>query len=149
MQAQAGGLQLQVSSFAVISKLDRFHNIILRPKMPLIDKINSVPIVSLGRLVSLGKANESFIKDLTWSTVTYIEWVQCEGPVSLISVCLPTIFSLAKSIYTSGLRSFPKNEGNRLEAGYRDNGVNQKNQFIRMDTYPSNERSSYRGEAGE
>lgn len=55
-------------------------------------------ILSIGRLVTLLKAGSSLEEDLTWSTIEYICWVQCEGPISLMSVCLPNIMELARRL---------------------------------------------------
>ncbi|OQD63449.1 hypothetical protein PENPOL_c009G00213 [Penicillium polonicum] len=58
----------------------------------------SVVILSIGRLVTLLKAGSALEQDLTWSTIEYICWVQCEGPISLMSVCLPNIMELARRL---------------------------------------------------
>ncbi|KAJ5715137.1 uncharacterized protein N7483_012318 [Penicillium malachiteum] len=59
---------------------------------------HSVVVVSIGRLITLLKAGSSLESDLTWSTIDYICWVQCEGPVSLMSVCLPNIMELGRRL---------------------------------------------------
>lgn len=66
--------------------------------------MDRVIIVSIGRLVTLAKAGAALEADLTWTTITYLEWVQCEGPVSVNSVCLPNIFSLCRLVHICGLR---------------------------------------------
>ncbi|KAJ5356107.1 hypothetical protein N7517_010716 [Penicillium concentricum] len=58
----------------------------------------SVVILSVGRLITLLKAGSALEADLTWSTIEYICWVQCEGPISLMSVCLPNIMELARRL---------------------------------------------------
>ncbi|KAF4767773.1 hypothetical protein N7455_006970 [Penicillium solitum] len=58
----------------------------------------SVIILSIGRLITLLKAGSTLEEDLTWSTIEYISWVQCEGPISLMSVCLPNIMELARRL---------------------------------------------------
>ncbi|KGO70655.1 hypothetical protein PITC_055460 [Penicillium italicum] len=58
----------------------------------------SVVILSIGRLVTLLKAGSTLEEDLTWTTIEYIYWVQCEGPISLMSVCLPNIMELARRL---------------------------------------------------
>ncbi|KAK1145273.1 hypothetical protein N8T08_004426 [Aspergillus melleus] len=57
-----------------------------------------VVIVSLGRLITLLKAGAALEADLTWTTIEYICWVQCEGPISLMSVCLPNILELVRRL---------------------------------------------------
>jgi hypothetical protein len=57
-----------------------------------------VVILSVGRLVTLLKAGSALEADLTWSTIEYICWVQCEGPISLMSVCLPNIMELGRRL---------------------------------------------------
>ncbi|KAJ5100497.1 hypothetical protein N7456_006549 [Penicillium angulare] len=66
----------------------------------------SVVIVSLGRLITLLKAGSGLEADLTWTTIEYICWVQCEGPISLMSVCLPNIMELGRRLrsVTNGSR---------------------------------------------
>ncbi|OJJ99926.1 hypothetical protein ASPACDRAFT_43563 [Aspergillus aculeatus ATCC 16872] len=56
----------------------------------------SVVVVSVGRLITLLKAGSALEADLTWTTIEYICWVQCEGPISLMSVCLPNITDLGR-----------------------------------------------------
>ncbi|KAJ5215985.1 uncharacterized protein N7498_002392 [Penicillium cinerascens] len=58
----------------------------------------SVVILSLGRLITLLKAGSDLEADLTWTTIEYIRWVQCEGPISLMSVCLPNIVELGRRL---------------------------------------------------
>ncbi|CAI7668047.1 unnamed protein product [Penicillium palitans] len=58
----------------------------------------SVIILSLGRLITLLKASSALEEDLTWSTIGYICWVQCEGLISLMSVCLPNIMELGRRL---------------------------------------------------
>lgn len=55
-----------------------------------------VVVVSVGRLITLLKAGSALEADLTWTTIEYICWVQCEGPISLMSVCLPNITDLGR-----------------------------------------------------
>ena len=58
-----------------------------------------VVILSLGRLITLLKAGSALEADLTWTTVEYICWVQCEGPISLVSVCLPNMMELRRVLW--------------------------------------------------
>ncbi|KAJ5419382.1 uncharacterized protein N7487_002932 [Penicillium crustosum] len=58
----------------------------------------SVVILSIGRLITLLMGGSALEEDLTWSTIRYICWVQCEGPISLMSVCLPNIMELARRL---------------------------------------------------
>ena len=117
---------------------------------------NSVIIVSTGRLVTLGKIGSSLEEDITWSTITYIEWVQCEGPVSVISVCLPTIFSLGKHIHASGFRSviggkrwkFSKDK-TPGSGGYYSSESERSNNFVRMETYGDGGREGGSRRAGD
>ncbi|MCJ1225694.1 hypothetical protein MMC12_002343 [Toensbergia leucococca] len=97
-----------------------------------------VIVVSIGRLVTLAKAGSSLESDLTWSTIPYIEWVQCEGPVSVISVCLPNIFTLGKRVYDHGFRSVLGGASTRKETLGSSDTVDNNGNFIRMDTYPPN-----------
>ncbi|KAJ5807082.1 hypothetical protein N7474_010674 [Penicillium riverlandense] len=72
----------------------------------------SVVIVSLGRLVTLLKAGSALEADLTWSTIEYICWVQCEGPISLIAMSLSASKQTASDLL-SGKRSFRPLEEDR------------------------------------
>ncbi|KAL1971039.1 hypothetical protein VTN77DRAFT_2873 [Rasamsonia byssochlamydoides] len=76
------------------------------PPLPFTSKLQSsltngvsVIVVSVGRLITLAKAGSSLEEDLTWSTIEYIEWVQCEAPISLMSVCLPNTLELGRRLY--------------------------------------------------
>ena len=104
-------------------------------------------MVSIGRLITLAKAGSSLEEDLTWSTITYIEWVQCEGPVSVISVCLPKIFGLGKRIHSHGIRSVLKSGSVPDETAHSLGSVNRKSKFVRMDTSEGDSRGDFKGEA--
>ena len=65
----------------------------------------SVIITSLGRLVTVAKVGARLTQDITWSDVTYIKWVQCEGALSITSACLPNIFGLGRRIHQHGLKA--------------------------------------------
>ena len=106
-------------------------------------------MVSIGRLVTLAKAGSALEEDLTWSTIPYIEWVQCEGPVSVISVCLPTIFTLSKRIHTHGLRSMLRGGKIPSEKPYSPDSVNGNNKFVRMHTYRRHGSPLYGGKLEE
>ncbi|OTA63676.1 hypothetical protein K449DRAFT_381414 [Hypoxylon sp. EC38] len=98
----------------------------------------SVIVASIGRLVTLARAGpQLFVGDLTWSTIGYIEWVQCEGPISLMSVCLPNIFRFVKRVHEKGVKgTLPDSRGGSNMLSSSANG-NHKRQFIRMEDYPS------------
>lgn len=97
-------------------------------------------MVSIGRLVSLAKAGATLEADLTWSTITYLEWVQCEGPLSVISVCLPNIFNLGNLIRTRGLQSVLRGGKSQIKRPYLSNSNDSNNGFIRMEIYPHDRR---------
>ncbi|KAI9683241.1 MAG: hypothetical protein M1822_006106 [Bathelium mastoideum] len=69
----------------------------------------SVFVVSIGRLVSIAQTNKSFERDVTWALFPYLNWVTCEGPISLTSVCLPSMLQLGKYMHerSAKLSSFP------------------------------------------
>ena len=102
---------------------------------------NSVIVVSIGRLVSIANAGAGLEADLTWSTITYLKWVQCEGPLSVISVCLPNIFNLCKLIYTHGLGSVLRRGKSQSKEPYF---TSSNDTFIRMETHSSDRREMYR-----
>ena len=106
-------------------------------------------MVSIGRLVSIAKAGASLEADLTWSTITYLEWVQCEGPLSVISVCLPNILNLGNLIHTHGLRSVLRGGKSEIERQYFPGSVNSNNAFIKMKTHTRDRQALYWGESDE
>ena len=59
----------------------------------------------MGRLITLARGGEEINKDFTWSAVSYIGWVQCEGAISVMSVSLPNIFQLVRRVQKHGLAS--------------------------------------------
>ena len=67
--------------------------------------MRSVIITSLGRLITVAKVGAGLTEDITWSDVTYIKWVQCEGALSITSACLPNILSLGRRMHQHGLRA--------------------------------------------
>ncbi|KAI0021211.1 hypothetical protein F4780DRAFT_292841 [Xylariomycetidae sp. FL0641] len=94
-----------------------------------------VIVASVGRLVTLASAGDHLLDDLTWTTITYLEWVQVEGPISLTSVCLPSILRLIKRIHDKGIRgAFPDRPRRSKEFS---------GQFVRMDEYSV--RTSHNG----
>lgn len=109
----------------------------------------SVIVVSIGRLVSIAKAVATLEDDLTWSTITYLEWVQCEGPLSVTSVCLPNIFNLGTLIHTHGLRSLFRAGKNQPDRPYFPGSVNSNKTFIKMETLPRDREALYWGRSEE
>ncbi|KAL2057974.1 hypothetical protein ABVK25_001591 [Lepraria finkii] len=93
-----------------------------------------VIVVFIGRLVTVAKAGSALEEDLTWSTIPYIEWVQCEGPASVVSISLPTILTLSKRIHTHDLRSVLRGGKIPSEKPYSPGSVNGNNKLVRMDT---------------
>lgn len=100
-------------------------------------------VVSIVRLVTLARAGSHLLDDLTWTTIGYMEWVQCEGPISLVSVCLPNIFRLFKRVHQKGVRgSFPDSRGG-LKVPSSTSGQHRR-QFVRMEDYPSHPSAQQR-----
>ncbi|KAI1206599.1 uncharacterized protein F4807DRAFT_226546 [Annulohypoxylon truncatum] len=96
-----------------------------------------VIVVSIGRLVTLARAGSHVFDDLTWRPVGYLEWVQCEGPISLISVCLPNIFRFFRRVHEKGVKgAFPDSRGESKPSSSFTSGHYQR-QFVRMEDYPS------------
>ena len=96
--------------------------------------------------MALAKAGSGLEKDLTWSTISYLEWVQCEGPVSVISVCLPTIFNLDKLIHQHGLQRVLKGELTSLARPYPPGDLDTAGKFVRMDRYSKERWITLNGE---
>ncbi|KAI9708199.1 MAG: hypothetical protein M1820_004153 [Bogoriella megaspora] len=67
----------------------------------------SVVVVSIGRLIALTQLSGTFKLDITWDMIPYQQWLQCEGPISLISVCLPSMFQLGKHIRERTTKPLP------------------------------------------
>ncbi|KAI9728981.1 MAG: hypothetical protein M1828_000066 [Chrysothrix sp. TS-e1954] len=65
----------------------------------------SVVVISLGRLVAIIQAGQVFEADPTWNTVGYMLWVCTEGSMSIVSICLPSMFQLVKRAQGYGWRS--------------------------------------------
>ncbi|KAI1142337.1 hypothetical protein F5Y05DRAFT_370569 [Hypoxylon sp. FL0543] len=106
-----------------------------------------VIVISVGRLVTLAKAGSHLLDDFTWTTITYLEWVQCEGPISLISVCLPNIFRLIKRVHDKGVRgALPDTRTGSNMLSSNTSGAT-KRQFIRMEDYPSNVSAQEEGDS--
>lgn len=76
--------------------------------------------------------------DLTWSTVTLFEWTFCEGPISIISVCLPTVLGGARRVYKNGLPTLFKRNDDSADTGNGFVRAPRKIQYIRMETYADN-----------
>ena len=110
---------------------------------------NSVIVVSIGRLVSVAKAGAGLEADLTWSTITYLEWVQCEGPLSVISVCLPNIFNLCNLIRSRGLWSVFRGGKSQIKRPYLSGSVHKNDTFIRMETHHGDRRALFSEESEE
>ena len=107
------------------SPFNRVHLrlLVLSPRQSLLQSVliySSVIVVSIGRLVSIAKAGSGLESDITCkrltrpprltlvnlskgSTINYIQWVQCEAPISVLSVSLPNCFQLAKRMHEQGV----------------------------------------------
>ncbi|KAI3340659.1 hypothetical protein F4824DRAFT_517121 [Ustulina deusta] len=86
----------------------------------------SVIVLSIGRLVTLARVGTSLFDDLTWTSIEYSVWVQCEGLVSLVSVCLPSIIRLAKHVFRNGRRESLSNSRASSEMLYSSTKSLQK-----------------------
>lgn len=96
--------------------------------------MHSVIIVSIGRLIALAHAGKDLLKDRTWSTVPYVMWVQTEGPISVMSVCLPNIIFLLRRIREKGLKGLTR--GGTLKQSYgfsRQSETTSSKNFIRLE----------------
>jgi len=96
----------------------------------------SVIVVSIGRLVSLAKAGSGLLDDLTWTTIPYIMWVQCEGPVSVMSVSLPNIFFFVKRLRGRGAKTTTRGETPLqpyISSGNSKSATSRR--FIRLEPY--------------
>jgi hypothetical protein len=62
----------------------------------------SIIVISLGRLITITGDEEKFAKDLTWEAVPSLYWLTAEAPVSIISICLPSIFFLVRRFVKDG-----------------------------------------------
>ena len=72
-------------------------------------------------------------------SVPYIEWILCEGPISLMSVCLPNIFQLGKHLHERGAKKMTKGSSftdTDISARIRTPGPNAS-KFVRLDGYIS------------
>ncbi|TEY78488.1 hypothetical protein BOTCAL_0048g00140 [Botryotinia calthae] len=79
--------------------------------------------ISMGRLVTVIKAGSGLQDDLTWNIVTPVYWLGAEGPVSLVSICLPSIFFFARRAMREGPSSLfntHTNSGARLMSATRE-----------------------------
>lgn len=123
-------------------------------------------MVLIGRLVPVAQAGTALLDDITcelrWpkdiamdfmstadftaigSTLTYIKWVQCEGPVSLISVCLPFIFHLFKGVHQHGFGYLIRGRRQQpafLSPNYSHEGLTKDNGFEDLGKIDSAETS--------
>ncbi|KAF6239402.1 hypothetical protein HO173_002664 [Letharia columbiana] len=55
-----------------------------------------VIVISIGRLVADIKAGPALVEDFTYNVVPITYWLSLEAPVSIVSICLPSIFSFIK-----------------------------------------------------
>ncbi|KAI6090040.1 hypothetical protein F4821DRAFT_275245 [Hypoxylon rubiginosum] len=76
----------------------------------------SVIVLSIGRLVSISDLFPSLGTDLTWNVYPYLYWVGFEGAISLISISVPNIVGLVKTL--RGRRC----PGNNLAGGKKYTG---------------------------
>ncbi|OTA81902.1 hypothetical protein M434DRAFT_45113, partial [Hypoxylon sp. CO27-5] len=57
-----------------------------------------VIIVSLGRLITVVKSADALNRDLTYEGVPALFWLCAETPITLTSICLPPMMSLARHL---------------------------------------------------
>ena len=93
-------------------------------------------------MVALSQAGAGLWEDPTWSTVPYVLWVQSEGPISLMSVCVPNIVYLVKHARTHGWMGMMKPAkasiiGSRTHESARstDPLASKSGKFIRLEAY--------------
>ncbi|PVH91230.1 hypothetical protein DM02DRAFT_664223 [Periconia macrospinosa] len=72
---------------------------------------------STGRLVATIQLGDALREDLTWNTAMICNWLLTEGPISILSICLPSIFAFFKRGYVKSLRSLISIDSN--ESGQR------------------------------
>ncbi|KAK8030029.1 hypothetical protein PG993_011320, partial [Apiospora rasikravindrae] len=130
--------------------------ILLRLQAPLARRVKvgvlflcgySVIVISIGRLVSIAKAGPHLLDDINWTTITYMEWLLCEGPISLVSVCLPNIFRLFKRASQDGIRGMLPDSRGGSKMVSSDTNASRKGQFIRMADRPSHSSKQMEGTA--
>ncbi|KAI1176670.1 hypothetical protein F4777DRAFT_545477 [Nemania sp. FL0916] len=92
----------------------------------------SVIVVSIGRFVTLVRGGADTIDDPTWSVVAYLKWAQCESPISLISISLPSIFRLARRIYHYGIKGAMPDRRGPLNAPSRGESDDYR-EFIQLE----------------
>jgi hypothetical protein len=100
-------------------------------------------IVSIGRTVAINKAGPGLVNDLTWSSVPYIMWVQCEGPISVLSVSLPNIVALIRHVHSTGWSGLVRPSAGKVfnstdSRGHktsRNTEVEDTARFIRLETF--------------
>ncbi|QKX60761.1 uncharacterized protein TRUGW13939_07907 [Talaromyces rugulosus] len=86
-----------------------------------------VIVTSLGRLVTVAKVGAGLTQDITWSDVTYIKWVQCEGALSIASACLPNIMSFGRRLKQHGVRAAV-----RGKSAYASQGASARHDFRKI-----------------
>ncbi|KAL8949409.1 MAG: hypothetical protein Q9222_004478 [Ikaeria aurantiellina] len=80
-----------------------------------------VIVISLGRMVTVVSTADDLNADLTYASVPTFYWLCAEAPVSTLSVCLPSIFFLARRAIKEGPKAlFKTSTGpSRSRIGYR------------------------------
>ncbi|CAL8578613.1 hypothetical protein XPA_004382 [Xanthoria parietina] len=61
-----------------------------------------VIVISLGRLITVVSTAAALNEDLTYASVPTFYWLCAEAPVSTLSICLPSMFSLFQRLSRSG-----------------------------------------------
>ncbi|KAK1147218.1 hypothetical protein N8T08_001957 [Aspergillus melleus] len=78
-----------------------------------------VVVVSIGRLVAIIEVGKNLESDFTWEFVQPVYWLLSEIAISVVSVCLPSIFVFSRRIHHEGFRSvmgqsFPPHPKSRI-----------------------------------
>ncbi|KAA8648033.1 uncharacterized protein ATNIH1004_003916 [Aspergillus tanneri] len=64
-----------------------------------------VVVVSIGRLVTIIEVSDNLDKDFTWEIMKPTFWLSSEIAISVVSVCLPSIFVFSRRLYHDGMNS--------------------------------------------
>ncbi|OJI82136.1 hypothetical protein ASPTUDRAFT_126485 [Aspergillus tubingensis CBS 134.48] len=78
-----------------------------------------VVVVSIGRLVSIVQSGDGLQTDPTFNIITPVYWLGSEIPISVISVCLPSIFLLIRHLCARQFQSLGGGSTSTPQDSYR------------------------------
>ncbi|KAF4629745.1 hypothetical protein G7Y89_g8399 [Cudoniella acicularis] len=86
----------------------------------------SIIVISVGRLVTVLKSKSDLAADLTYAGVPSLYWLSAEPAITILSICLPSIFFLGRKFFRDGPKSLFSSPASSLYKGSSEESIRGK-----------------------